>query len=854
MNPDRYNFESQRAIFQGLHVATSLGHETVEIEHVAVFLADTEQAPLSDKEHEQLKRFVRARLKLFPKRYSNKKPRKGSRLNAILDKLERGAGNGEVQVSDLWLSILADPTLAEVRARRASRSAFDASASAAAPEPAVKVSEDKVEPPDAILEEHTIDVTQLAHDNKLDPVIGRSAELRRAMETLGRKRKNNPLLLGEPGVGKTAIVEALALAIVAGDVPESLKDKRVLSLDLASLLAGSKFRGEFEERLKKLVNALRELEGNVLLFIDEVHTIVGAGGAEGSADASSLIKPALARGELHVIAATTLTEFKKHIEKDPALERRFQPIVVEEPDHATCLAMLRGIKQHYERHHGVRISDDALEAAVRLSVRYINDRRLPDKAIDLMDEAASRLKLEMQSLPRVMNELRSQVDQYEMELQHLGMSNRQANKKEAIERVLEESRKEYEVYEGVLTDYRRATADLKTLLEEEAELRYLAMKAEQHDSGEFARQAKETKLPEISRRIHDARQVLHRFQTEYDFLKREIGVHEVAQVLSEWAGMPVGTILEDGKDKLKGLRESLESRVFGQPGAVDVMVRLVRRAKLNLGDPHRPAGVALFLGPSGVGKTELAKCVAEQLFGDADRLVRFDMSEFNQSHQVARLVGSPPGYVGHGEGGEMTEAIRRKPNSVVLLDEIEKAHPKAWDLLLQVFDEGRLTDSDGRNVDCRSCMFVMTSNLLTSTQIAAEAKAEAEPDEAQLRGQLTAHLRPEFVNRIQNIVPFRDLGASDLEKVLTLLLSGLNDQLKEKDLQVVLSGPLREHLVEAGLHEAMGARSLQRLFDRLVRDELVDHLFDQEVAPGALVLNLIAGKVRVRSVDITRAA
>jgi ATP-dependent Clp protease ATP-binding subunit ClpB len=750
------------------------------------------------------------------------------------------------------LSIIATPSMAEVRGKRGRDAGLDDSTGATSSDQDRKVPGEPATEY-AILEDHTIDLTQLAHEGKLDPVIGRSAELRRAMETLGRKRKNNPLLLGEPGVGKTAIVEALALAIAAGEVPESLKDKRVLSLDLASLLAGSNYRGEFEERLKKLVAALRDLEGNVLLFIDELNTIVGAGGAEGGADASNLIKPALARGELHVIAATTLAEFKKYIEKDTALERRFQPIVVEEPDHGTCLAMLRGLKQHYERHHGVRISDDALEAAVRLSVRYLNDRRLPDKAIDLMDEAASRLKLEMQSMPRVMNELQAQVEQYEMELLHLGMSNRQSRKKDTIEQALAERRKELEVFENVLHDYQRATADLKSLLEEEAELRHLAIKAEQHDSAEFARQAKETKLPEVGRRIHAARQVLHQFQTEYDFLKREIGVPEIAQVLSEWAGMPVGTVLEDGMDKLKGLRETLASRVFGQDPAVDVMVRLVRRAKVGLGDPHRPAGVALFLGPSGVGKTELAKQVAEQLFGGVDRLVRFDMSEFNQPHQVARLVGSPPGYVGHGEGGELTEAIRRKPNSVVLLDEIEKAHPKAWDLLLQVFDEGRLTDSNGRNVDCRSCMFVMTSNLLSGTS-GIDSRTDTGATEAQLRAQLTEFLRPEFVNRIQNIVPFRALERADLDRVLQLLLSSLNDQLKERDLHVTLSDPLHVHLIDAGLREAMGARSLQRLFDRMVRDVLVDYLFANDGGPGALVLNLARGEVAVRRLGAGRAA
>ena len=846
MNPSRYSFESQRAIFQGLHVATSMGHEEVELAHVALFLAGMETAPLSVKEHDEFKRAVRAQLKLVRKSYGGKKPRMGDTLEALFRELEDGVDE-LIEPRDLWLAVLGHESMAEALGRGATGTSLPKSGLAKRLGRQSKAEKEE-RAKHAILDEHTVDLTQLALDGSLDPVIGRSSELRRALETLGRKRKNNPLLLGEPGVGKTAIVEALALAIAAGDVPESLRDKRVLSLDLASLLAGSKFRGEFEERLKNLIGALRDLEGRVLLFIDEVHTLVGAGGAEGSGDAANLIKPALARGELHVIAATTLDEFKKHIEKDPALERRFQPIVVEEPDQETCLAMLRGVKTRYERHHGVRIGDEALEAAVRLSVRYLNDRRLPDKAIDLIDEAASRLKLEVQSMPRVMAEAQARMQQYEMEIANLGHSQKGGDKEAELQRLLDEARVSFESYDKVVTEYRAALADLQGLLDEEAELRYLATKVEQHEGEDFARQAKETKLPEIAARIHEARQVLHRFQTEYDFLKRGIGVREVAHVLSDWAGMPVGTMLEEGKDRLKGLRETLDSRVFGQPRALDVMVRLVRRAKVGLGDPHRPAGVALFLGPSGVGKTELAKCVAEELFGGADRLLRFDMSEFNQPHQVARLVGSPPGYVGHGEGGELTEAIRRKPNSVVLLDEIEKAHPKAWDLLLQVFDEGRLTDSDGRHVDCRSCLFIMTSNLLARTD-AFEPREEEndEQAEARVRASLTEHLRPEFVKRIQDVVPFQDLGEADLDRVLRLLEVGLNEQLAEKDLRVVLAGPLRDRLIQAGLEERMGARSLQRLFDRKVRDVLVDHLFQDEPGPGTLVLGLKSGEVTVRN-------
>ncbi len=872
MQPDRYDFECQRAFLQAIQIAIAMGHSSLDAEHVAVALTGVDGLGLDGVEMENFRKALRNQLKLHPKQYSNRKPRMGQRLKASVERLERSVGERKVEARDLWGMLLQDEGLMQIaNARRALMPSFDGSrepsdllnpklsnpSEAQASDPKGK------DPRQHGLEEYTLDLTQLAHDNKLDPVIGRSTELRRALETLGRKRKNNPLLLGEPGVGKTAIVEALAIAIVSGDVPDSLKDKRILSLDLASLLAGARYRGQFEERMKSLINTLRDLEGKVLLFIDELHMLVGAGSAEGSTDASNLIKPALARGELHVIAATTLAEYKKHIEKDPAFERRFQPIIVDEPDAETSLAMLRGLKPKYEIHHGVRISDDALETAVRLSVRYINDRRLPDKAIDLMDEAASRLKLETESMPRVMGEIAAKINQLEMEIQNLGKSPRHDQKRKELERAAVEARKNNGVFERIWSGYREALAHLKALLEEEEELRYLALKATQLGRDEFAAETKESRLPELQARIQDARQALHRYQTEHNFLAREVGVREIAQVLSEWAGMPVGTVMDEGKDKVRSLRERLAARVFGQDPAIDVMVRLVRRSQSGLGDPNRPAGVVLFLGASGVGKTELAKCVAEQLYGGKDRLVRFDMSEFSQEHQVARLIGSPPGYIGHGEGGEMTEAIRRKPNSVVLLDEIDKAHPKAWDLLLQVFDEGRLTDSEGRHVDCRNCLFVMTSNFLTQTtplsqpfedlpeEVCVKQNAKTEDRlEAEIRAQLVQVLRPEFVNRIQHVVRFNDLGSPELLRLLDHLVTNLNGQLREKSLRIELSHNIKSHLIEAGQKEGMGARSMQRLFDRRVRDTLVDRMFTEEIESGPYLLDLdVADEVVFRDLS-----
>ncbi|MHC4261273.1 MAG: ATP-dependent Clp protease ATP-binding subunit [Planctomycetota bacterium] len=837
MDPQRYSFDAQRVLLQGIRAATSLGHSHLVVEHLLLFLSEAQRAPLTEGEHAKLLRFVKRRLKVLPKHYSNAKPKLGKRLEPILNDLEGRDDGLAIEARELWDRLLDSPDVRVVIGNQVDEegAANDASA-------------EITELEDGALQRYTVDLTQLAHEGLLDPVFGRNEELRRLMETLGRKRKNNPLLIGEPGVGKTAIVEALASAIVAGEVPESMRDKRLLSLDLAALLAGSKYRGEFEERLKELVGELRDHDGEILLFVDELHTLVGAGGAEGRADAANLLKPALARGELHVIAATTLDEFKARIETDSALERRFQPIVIEEPDAATALAMLRGLKDRYERHHHVRISDDALESAVRLSIRYLADRRLPDKAIDLVDEAASRLRLELESMPREMADLQARIRQQEMEHRQLGRSTRHVAKKEAVERSLSILRAEFAEFERIWIDYREANETLASLLEEKAELQHLAENAGELGKSDFAAATQNEKLPELEQRIHAARQTLGRLQNDHTFLKREICTHEIAQILSEWAGMPVGTILESGKERIADLEQDLSSRVFGQQTAIDVMVRMMRRAQVGLGDPRRPSGVVLFLGPSGVGKTELAKCVAEHLYG-SDRLLRFDMSEFQQEHAAARLVGAPPGYVGHGEGGELTEAVRRRPNSLVLLDEIDKAHPRVLDLLLQVFDEGRLTDGDGLHVDCRNCFFVMTSNLLTGS----ESRVEGAGDDAVLRKRLMAELRSEFVNRIQEVVPFEPLGARELEKVLTVLTVGLNEQLAERGLRAVLSSDLRERLVRTA-SGAMGARAIQRLFDRHVRDVVVDHLFENDSATGALMLDWTEGKTRIRPVRGDRAA
>jgi ATP-dependent Clp protease ATP-binding subunit ClpB len=654
------------------------------------------------------------------------------------------------------------------------------------------------------------DLTAAAEEGKLDPVIGRDEEIRRVIQVLSRRTKNNPVLIGDPGVGKTAIAEGLAQRITAGDVPEGLKGKRVWALDIGALIAGSKYRGEFEERLKAVLNEIKSAEGQVILFIDELHTIVGAGAAEGAVSAGNLLKPMLARGELRCIGATTLDEYRKHIEKDAALERRFQPIFVGEPTVADTIAILRGLKERYEAHHGVRIRDAALVAAAVLSDRYIADRFLPDKAIDLVDEAASRLRMEIDSSPLELDEANRRVRQLEIEL--AAMAKESGDVREPLERELAEAKEHLAELQARWNQEKEALDRVKEITQRIDELRMEFERAER--AGDFNRAAeiRHGELPELERELAQRDGT----QPENAMVKEEVDEDDVAGVVARWTGIPVDRLLEGETEKLIHMEERLHQRVVGQDEAVEAVANALRRARTGLQDPNRPIGSLVFLGPTGVGKTELARALAEFMFDDDRAMVRLDMSEYQERHTVARLIGAPPGYVGYDEGGQLTEAIRRRPYSVILLDEIEKAHHEVFDVLLQILDDGRLTDGHGRTVDFRNTVLIMTSNLRSQEQ-------------------MREFFRPEFLNRIDEIVEFKRLTKEQLAEIVDLQLTRLRARLAERGIELELTDDAKAALAEAGWDPTFGARPLKRAIQRLVENPLALRLLEGEFADGDTV-------------------
>jgi ATP-dependent Clp protease ATP-binding subunit ClpB len=660
------------------------------------------------------------------------------------------------------------------------------------------------------LEKFGRDLTELAEQGKLDPVVGRDEEIRRVIQVLSRRTKNNPVLIGDPGVGKTAIAEGLAQRIVAGDVPEGLKGKRVWALDIGALLAGSKYRGEFEERLKAVLTEIQRSEGQIILFIDELHTIVGAGAAEGAVDAANMLKPMLARGELRAIGATTLDEYRKHVEKDAALERRFQPIFVGEPSVSDTIAILRGLKERYEAHHGVRIRDAALVAAAVLSDRYISDRQLPDKAIDLVDEAASRLRMEIDSSPIELDEAERRVRQLEIELAAMGKESKDV--REPVERELAEAKERRNELAARWSTEKEALERVKEVMARIEELRLEAERAER--AGEYQRVAeiRHGELPELEKELA-ARDGSH---IENPMVKEEVDEDDVAAVVARWTGIPVDKLLEGETEKLIHMEERLHERVVGQDEAVSAVANALRRARSGLQDPNRPIGSFVFLGPTGVGKTELARALAEFMFDDDRAMVRLDMSEYQERHTVARLVGAPPGYVGFEEGGQLTEAVRRRPYSVVLLDEIEKAHMEVFDVLLQILDDGRLTDGQGRTVDFRNTVIIMTSNVRT-----VDALRDV--------------FRPEFLNRIDEVVEFHALSREQLAEVVELQLRRLRERLAVRGLGLELTETAKEQLVEAGWDPTYGARPLKRAIQRLIENPLALRLLEGEFSEGDTV-------------------
>ena len=695
------------------------------------------------------------------------------------------------------------------------------------------------------LERFSRDLTAAAAKGNLDPVIGRDDEIRRVIQVLSRRTKNNPVLIGEPGVGKTAIVEGLAQRIVQGDVPETLKEKRVVALDIGALIAGAKYRGEFEDRLKAVIKEVTDAHGEIILFIDEMHTLVGAGAAEGAVDASNMLKPALARGELRCVGATTIKEYRKHIEKDAALERRFQPVMVEEPNVEDTISILRGLKEKYEVHHGVRIKDSALVAAATLSHRYITDRFLPDKAIDLIDEATSRLRIEIDSMPAEIDAIKRKITQLEIEREALKKEKDRSSRErlEKIEKELVDLNSEKEGMVGHWQKEKDAISKIRGIKEKLESTRTEAQLAERQGDLSRAAELKYGRLIELERSLEEENRRLEELQTGRKMLKEEVDSEDIAEVVAKWTGIPVSRLMEGEKEKLLKMEERLERRVVGQKKAIIAVANAVRRARSGLQDPNRPIGSFIFMGPTGVGKTELARALAEFLFDDEQYMIRLDMSEYMEKHSVARLIGAPPGYVGYDEGGQLTESVRRHPYSVILFDEIEKAHPDVFNALLQILDDGRMTDGKGRTVDFRNAVLIMTSNV-GSQWIQEYGGRDNKEMEARVMDALRSTFKPEFLNRVDEIIIFNSLGEDEIKRIVDIQVGLLGKRLEANKIKLSLSEKARDFLATAGFDPVYGARPLKRSIQHLIQDPLAVKILEGDIKEGSQVtVDVKSGKV-----------